>query len=283
MDWNDLAGYDNIAQEIRTTVIDATKHADMFDEIMKLTRVRPESNKPKAVLFEGNPGKYLTIRHEHFLSKFALGTGKTSGAKIIASQSSLPMIFVPLQSIMSMYYGESEKTLAKIFDAVDRLGDAVIFMDEIDSIAPSREGDIHEASRRILSVLLQRIDGLESSKTNSLIIAATNRKQDLDPALLSRFDVVIRFNDPDVNQRAKIFARYAKHLSEQDRYQLALKSEKLTGRDIRDVCAHAERTWGSKLIQGNSSNSALTNITATAPPREVYEESLSSRLTGLRF
>lgn len=263
MDWSDLAGCEGIAQEIKTTVIDSTLHSDMFDEIMKLTRVRPESNKPKAVLFEGNPG-----------------TGKTSAAKIIASQSSLPMVFIPLQSIMSMYYGESEKTLAKIFDAVDKLGDTVIFMDEIDSVAPSRERDIHEASRRILSVLLQRIDGLESTKRNSLIIAATNRKKDLDPALLSRFDVVVRFDDPDVTQRAKIFARYAKHLTDDDRYHLALKSDNLTGRDIRDVCAHAERSWGSKMIQDRA---ALTTVTASAPPREVYEESLKARLSGLSF
>jgi SpoVK/Ycf46/Vps4 family AAA+-type ATPase len=269
VDWSDLSGCESIVKEIKTNVIESAIHADVFDEIMKMTRVRPETNRPRAVLFEGRPG-----------------TGKTSAAKIIASQGSLPLVFVPLQSIMSMYYGQSEKTLSNIFAAVDKLGDAIIFIDEIDSLAPSRDSDIHEASRRILSVLLQRLDGLESSDNNSLVIAASNRKQDLDSALLSRFDVVIRFPDPNASQRAEIFAQYAKQLSSDQLKSLAERSVSMTGRDIRDVCSHAERSWGSELVQrfGGRVHSKLGSslVKASAPPFDQYMKSLEKRLVGLQ-
>jgi len=91
----------------------------------------------------------------------------------------------------------------------------ILFIDEIDSLATSREGGIHEATRRILSVLLRKIDGFES-EGNVLVICATNRKKDLDPALISRTDMSIRFELPDEKTRAQIFSRYAKQLKEDE-------------------------------------------------------------------
>ena len=80
---------------------------------------------------------------------------------------------------MSMYYGQSEKVLAQVFDACEDLGSSILFIDEIDSLATSRGPEMHEATRRILSVLLRRIEGFE--KNNSvMVIGATNRKSDLD-------------------------------------------------------------------------------------------------------
>ena len=85
----------------------------------------------------------------------------------------------------------------------------MIFIDEIDSLATSRETGIHEATRRILSTLLRKIDSFES-EGDVLVICATNRKKDLDPALISRTDMSIRFELPDAPTRAQIFQRYAK-------------------------------------------------------------------------
>lgn len=154
---------------------------------------------------------------------------------------------------MSKYYGESEKKFADIFDAAKALGKSIIFIDEIDAIASSRyifsqflikhsllffirnyEG-IHEASRRILSTLLRKIDSFESS-TDVLLICATNRKQDLDPAMLSRLDLSVKFELPDKLSRGAIFKRYAKHLSGKDLEKLGELSEGLSGRNISDIC-----------------------------------------------
>jgi SpoVK/Ycf46/Vps4 family AAA+-type ATPase len=80
---------------------------------------------------------------------------------------------------MSMYYGQSEKVLSQIFDACEGLGNSILFIDEIDSLATKRGTDMHEATRRILSVLLRRIEGFEK-KSSVIVIGATNRKADLD-------------------------------------------------------------------------------------------------------
>lgn len=85
-----------------------------------------EPNRPKAVLFEGPPG-----------------TGKTTSAKIIAQQVNIPLIYIPLEAVMSKFYGESEKKLADLWEACAGLGRAIIFIDEIDAIAGNRSSDMH--------------------------------------------------------------------------------------------------------------------------------------------
>ena len=94
---------------------------------------------------------------------------------------------------------------------------------------------MHEASRRILSTLLRKIDSFESS-TDVLLVCATNRKSDIDPAMLSRIDLSIKFDLPDKMSRAAIFKRYAKQLSEAERQTLAEMSGGFSGRNISDVC-----------------------------------------------
>jgi len=111
---------------------------------------------------------------------------------------------MPLEAIMSKYYGESETKLAEIFDAAKAIGRSILFIDEIDSLATSWEGGIHEATWRILSTLLRKIDSFESDG-EVLVICATNRKKDLDPALISRLDLAVRFELPDSKTRALIF------------------------------------------------------------------------------
>lgn len=116
---------------------------------------------------------------------------------------------MPLEAIMSKYYGESESRLAEIFESASAMGSVILFIDEVDSLATSRESGLHEATRRILSTLLRKIDSFESDG-EVLVICATNRKKDLDPALISRLDLNIKFDLPDARTRALIFERYAK-------------------------------------------------------------------------
>lgn len=176
----------------------ALTHGDIYDKITAVTRMKNETNRPKCVLFEGPPG-----------------CGKTTSAKIISHQVSIPLVYMPLEAIMSKYYGESESKLAEIFEAAQALGSVILFIDEIDSLATSRETGLHEATRRILSTLLRKIDSFES-EGEVLVICATNRKKDLDPALISRTDMAIRFELPDASTRAQIFGRYARQLSEDE-------------------------------------------------------------------
>ncbi len=155
---------------------------------------------------------------------------------------------MPLEAIMSKFYGESESRLAEIFEAAQALGSVILFIDEIDSLATSRETGIHEATRRILSTLLRKIDSFES-EGEVLVICATNRKKDLDPALISRTDISIRFELPDASTRAEIFKRYARQLSQSDLDKLGELTVHLSGRDIAGICKDAERIWASKYIR----------------------------------
>lgn len=240
LDWDYLAGYEDVKQEIHDTIILPLQYPKMYDLIVKETRKRPESIRPKAVLFEGPPG-----------------TGKTTSARIIASQVEIPMVYIPIESIMSKWYGESERNLGEIFNACYDLGDSLIFLDEIDTLGISREKNIHEATRRVLSVLLRKIDGLIPD-TRAIVIGATNRKADLDQALLSRFDVNIYFHLPTQEERKEIFRNYARHLYEDDLEELARESEGMSGRDIKEVCEWTERRWVSELLRTGQEFKPLT-------------------------
>lgn len=231
--WENLAGYEPQKREIEDTVLLALQSPEVYDDIARGTRCKFETNRPRAVLFEGPPG-----------------TGKTSSARVIAKQAGIPLLYVPLEVVMSKYYGESERLLGSVFSLANDLPEGgIIFLDEVDSFAIARDSEIHEATRRILSVILRQIDGFEQDR-RVVVIAATNRKEDLDPALISRFDSIICFGLPDQQTRVEIAAQYAKHLTRSELVQFSLATQEMSGRDIRDVCQQAERHWASKLIRG---------------------------------
>lgn len=228
--WDYLAGYEGAKQQVKETVILPLQHPEIYEQIAQKTRRNYESNRPKAVLFEGPPG-----------------TGKTTMARVIAGEVEATLVYVPIESIMTKWYGESERNLAKIFSTCEGLGNSLLFLDEIDSLATTRENDIHEATRRVLSVLLRKIDGFVPSE-GTILIGATNRKNDLDPALLSRFNTSIEFPLPNMDERQAIFKNYAQHLSEAGLVTLAGKGDGLSGRDIKNLCERVERSWASELI-----------------------------------
>ena len=259
--WDNLAGYEEQKREIEDSVLLALQSPEVYDDIARGTRRKFETNRPRAVLFEGPPG-----------------TGKTSSARVIANQAGVPLLYVPLEVIMSKYYGESERLLGKVFSLADDLPDgAIIFLDEVDSFAVARDSEMHEATRRILSVILRQIDGFEQEK-RVVVIAATNRKEDLDPALISRFDSIICFNLPDQRTREEIASQYAKHLDNSEIVQFASATDGMSGRDIRDVCQQAERHWASKLIRGQvPTDGEGRNL----PPLEEYLKCAAQRQQAL--
>ncbi|KAG2684375.1 hypothetical protein I3760_10G073900 [Carya illinoinensis] len=260
--WDAIAGYDQQKREIEDTILLALHSPEVYDDIARGTRRKFESNRPRAVLFEGPPG-----------------TGKTSCARVIANQAGVPLLYVPLEVVMSKYYGESERLLGKVFSLANELPNgAIIFLDEIDSFAVARDNEMHEATRRILSVLLRQIDGFEQDK-KVVVIAATNRKQDLDPALISRFDSMITFGLPDRQNRQEIAAQYAKHLTKSELEEFAAVTEEMSGRDIRDVCQQAERSRASKIIRGQACKDGEKE--GSLPPLQEYIESAMTRRKAL--
>jgi len=248
IDWDYIAGYEEVKRKIRESIILPLKNPDVYDSISRMTRKVFESNRPRAILFEGAPG-----------------VGKTTAARIIASDVSIPLIYVPVESIMSKWYGQSSQNLSQIFDACEDMGGAIIFLDEIDSLAGSRDQNMFEATRRVLSVLLRRLYGIDSA-ANTITIGATNRKGDLDHALISRFDQMINFPLPNTSERASIFSNYSKHLSTDECKFLGEKSECLSGRNIMDICELAERRWARKIL--------IKKLKPSTPPFEYYKQTI---------
>jgi transitional endoplasmic reticulum ATPase len=133
------------------------------------------------------------------------GTGKTLLARCLAGQADAPFFHVKVVDVASMWYGEAEKRLQAVFDAAHKQPRAIIFIDEIDALVPPRE-TAHEATHRVISTLLENLDGLED-RGNLLVVASTNRPESVDPAFLrpGRIDRLIEVPLPDPEARREIF------------------------------------------------------------------------------
>lgn len=252
--WARLGGYAETKRVVETTVVSPFLHAEVFREVARLARGKPGSNIPRAVLFEGPPG-----------------CGKTTMARVLANVAKAPLVYLPIESVMSMYYGESERRLADVFEHANRYPRCILFLDEIDALAGSRDQFMHEATRRVLSVLLRNLQGIAQSE-HVLVIGATNRAGDLDRALVSRFNRVVRFELPSAPERKEIFRLYASHLASEHLEALAENSQGKSGRDLEDVCGEAERRWAHQLIAEKGP--------ASPPPFDRYVEALASKRTA---
>jgi len=250
--WDSIVGYEEVKKQLQENVLLPFLHPEVFNSITDKTRTLKDSNLPKAVLMHGPPG-----------------TSKTVAAKVLAGQIQVPFIYVPLKSFLSKWYSESENRMAGIFEAADLYPKAVLFIDEIDAIAEDRDsGESNEASKRVLSVILKKTDGIEASGRN-LLLGATNRMHVIDEALLSRFDTKIYFPLPTQDERGLIFGFYAKQLDKKSLEKLAKDSADFSGRNIRDSCAYAERVCGARLIK--------ENIKEGIPTLEEYLDSIRIR------
>ena len=180
----------------------------------------------KGVLFTGRPG-----------------TGKTLLAQIIAHQSGAKFYKISGPEIFSKWVGQSEELLRKLFDKAAESDKAIIFFDEIDSVAAQRDDESHESSTRVVAQLLTLMDGFKS-KANVVVIAATNRPQDLDVALLrpGRFDWKIHFPYPDRSDREDILAKTAHRLKTRDplpHEDIAAKSERWSAAELAAILTEA--------------------------------------------
>ncbi|MBS3102985.1 CDC48 family AAA ATPase [Candidatus Woesearchaeota archaeon] len=180
--WSDIGGLDEVKQELIEAVEWPLKHPDAF----KRLGVKP----PKGILLYGAPG-----------------TGKTLLAKAVANESEANFILVKGPELLSKWVGESEKAVREVFKKARQVSPCIIFFDEIDSLAPTRglNSDSH-VSERVVNQMLTEIDGLEEMH-DVVIIAATNRPDMVDTALLrpGRFDRAILTLVPDEKTRLEIF------------------------------------------------------------------------------
>ena len=178
--YEDIGGLEEEIKKIREMVEIPLKHPEIFEKL----GIEP----PKGVLLYGAPG-----------------TGKTLLAKAVASESDANFILLNGPEIMSKFYGESEKKIRDIFEEAEKTAPAIIFIDEIDAIAPKREEVVGEVERRVVSQMLTMMDGLKT-RGKVIVIGATNRINAIDPALRrpGRFDREIEISVPGKTGRESI-------------------------------------------------------------------------------
>ena len=217
--WNDIGGLEEVKQELRRTVEWPMKYPEVF----KRLGIKP----PRGILLFGPPG-----------------TGKTLLAKAVATESGANFIAVRGPEILSKWVGESEKAIREIFRKARLYAPAVIFFDEIDAIAPARGyASDTRVTERIVSQLLTEMDGIYRLD-NVVIIAATNRPDILDPALLrpGRFDKLIYVPPPDLNGRLEILKIHTRNMplaEDVDLYELARRTEGYSGADLEALVREA--------------------------------------------
>ncbi len=216
--YEDVGGLKNAITKVREMIELPLKHPELFDRL----GIDP----PKGILLYGPPG-----------------TGKTMLAKAVANESDAYFISVNGPEIMSKYYGESEKALRDIFEEAEKNAPAIIFLDELDSIAPKRGEVTGEVERRVVAQLLSLMDGLKERK-NVLVIGSTNRPEALDVALRrpGRFDREIELGVPDFEGRKEIFQIHTRGMPLADDVNIEEFAELtygFVGADIAAVCREA--------------------------------------------
>ncbi|GAB6101507.1 CDC48 family AAA ATPase [Thermococcus atlanticus] len=216
--WEDIGGLEDVKEQLREAVEWPLKYPEAFLGL--------GINPPKGILLFGPPG-----------------TGKTLLAKAVATESEANFIGIRGPEVLSKWVGESEKNIREIFRKARQAAPTVVFIDEIDAIAPRRGSDVNRVTDRLINQLLTEMDGIEEN-SGVVVIAATNRPDILDPALLrpGRFDRLILVPAPDEKARLEIFRVHTRKmpLAEDVKLEeLARKTEGYTGADIEAVCREA--------------------------------------------
>ena len=218
VNYEDIGGLRNETQKVREMIELPMRHPEIFD------RIGIEA--PRGVLLYGPPG-----------------TGKTLLAKAVANETNANFFSIGGPEIMSKFYGESEERLRETFKQAQESAPSIVFIDEIDSIAPKREEVSGDVEKRVVSQLLTLMDGLES-RGKVVVIGATNRPDALDPALRrpGRFDREIEIGIPDQNGRLEILEIHTRGMpltEEVNLESVAKITHGFVGADLEAVCREA--------------------------------------------
>src|SRR5919109_1398260 len=269
--YEDIGGLKEEIQKVREMIELPLRHPEIFEKL--------GIEAPKGVLLYGPPG-----------------TGKTLLAKAVASESNSHFISISGPEIMSKFYGESEARMRELFKEAREKAPTIIFIDEIDSIAPKREEVMGEVERRVVSQMLSLMDGLEA-RGKVIVIAATNRQNALDPALRrpGRFDREIEIKVPDKNGRLEILQIHSRNMPldpDVDQKKIAAVTHGFVGADLEYLCKEAAmkclrrllpdlnledeklppETLDKLIITQNDFNQAIKDVMPSAM-REVFLES----------
>lgn len=225
--YEDIGGLTDEIKKVREMIELPLRHPEIFEKL--------GIEAPKGVLLYGPPG-----------------TGKTLLAKAVANESNAHFISISGPEIMSKFYGESEARLREIFKEAKEKSPSIIFIDEIDSIAPKREEVTGEVERRVVSQLLSLMDGLEA-RGKVIVIAATNRPNAIDPALRrpGRFDREIEIKVPDKKGRKDILMIHTRNMPLSDDVNLdktASISHGYVGADLEYLCKEAAMKCLRRLL-----------------------------------
>lgn len=241
--YEDIGGIGDQLKRIREMIELPLRHPELFSRL----GIEP----PKGVLLYGPPG-----------------TGKTLLAKAVASESEANFTAIQGPEIVSKFVGEAEERLRQIFQKAEENSPSIIFIDEIDSIAPKREEAIGEVEKRIVAQLLTLMDGLKS-RGKTIVIGATNRPNALDPALRrpGRFDREIELGVPDRNGRKEILQIHTRGMpldKDVELNELANMTHGYVGADLAALCREAAMKTLRRILP-------KVNLEEETIPLEVLE------------
>ena len=229
--YEDIGGIRDEIKKIREMIELPLRHPEIFEKL--------GIEAPKGVMLYGPPG-----------------TGKTLLAKAVANESNAHFISISGPEIMSKFYGESEARLREIFKEAKEKSPSIIFVDEIDSIAPKREEVTGEVERRVVSQMLSLMDGLEA-RGKVIVISATNRPNAIDPALRrpGRFDREIEIKVPDKKGRQEILQIHTRNMPLMSEGDDAVVIDKISsvshgyvGADLEYLCKEAAMKCLRRLL-----------------------------------
>ena len=257
--WNEIGGLDNVKQEIKEAVEWPLKYPDSFKKL----GIRA----PRGILLYGPPG-----------------TGKTLLAKAATNESEANFILINGPELLNKFVGESEKGIRKVFEKARQASPCIIFFDEIDAMAPKRGRNFDTGvTERMVNQLLTEIDGLQELN-DVIVIAATNRPDIIDPALLrpGRFDRIILTPVPDDKSRLQILHIHTEKMpltKDVDLNILAEKTQNYVGADIESLCREAailalRIDMNAKEVNMKNFEDALLKIKPSITQEDVkkYEE-----------
>ena len=246
--YEDIGGLKDEIQKVREMIELPLRHPEIFEKL--------GVEAPKGILLYGPPG-----------------TGKTLLAKAVATESNAHFIPISGPEIMSKFYGESEARLREIFKEAKEKAPTIIFIDEIDSIAPKREEVTGEVERRVVSQLLSLMDGLEA-RGKVIVIAATNRPNAIDPALRrpGRFDREIEIKVPDKKGRLEILQIHTRHMPLEQNDDKHGAAEKIV--DLEKLAAVTHGFVGADL-EYLCKEAAMKTLRRNLPDIKLEEDRLS--------